>query len=200
MLNAAIWIIAIGGASALRGNARGPRSRQGLGAALVLGLTVMAGPALADCADPPASGVDWRKCILTQRDFSGVDLSKAKLKDSRFTRSDFSGADLTGADLRRAKFIDGKLAGARLDAARMAGADFTKADLSGASLRGAKMARTQMQRANLRGADLTDAELFDTDMLDADLSGATWVDGKTTCAEGSISFCRRTAATGSGSG
>jgi uncharacterized protein YjbI with pentapeptide repeats len=169
-------------------------------AVLALLTAILPLPALADCADPPAPRVDWRKCILTHRQFSGVDLTGARLKDSRFTRTDFSGANLSDADLRRAKFIDANMAGVKLDGARLAGADFTKADLSGASMRGVDLARTQLQRANLRGADLTDARLYETDMLEADLSGATWIDGKTVCAEGSISQCRRGAATGAGSG
>ncbi len=152
---------------------------------------LVAGPALADCADAPGPGVDWRRCTMHQREFRDSDLTGAKLKDGRFTRVDFSGGDLGGIDGRRAKFIDAVLVGTNFDEARLSGADFSKADLTEASLRGADLFDAQLQEAVLRGADLTDARIQRANLSGADLSGATWVDGKTVCGEGSIGQCKR---------
>jgi uncharacterized protein YjbI with pentapeptide repeats len=157
--------------------------------ALVPVLLILGTAAQADCADPPGPEVDWRRCTMHTRSFVDANLSKARLKDGRFTRADFSGANLEDTDLRRAKFIDARLVGSQLNRARLQGADLTKADLTGASLRDADLSRAQFQGAILRRVDLTGALLRDTNMLDADLSEATWVDGKTVCAEGSISSC-----------
>jgi len=169
-------------------------------AVLAAAVVLFAAPAHADCADPPQPGVDWRKCVMHKRQFAGVDLTGAKLKDGRFTRASFAGSNMTDTDLRRAKFIDGDLRKARLDGARLAGADFTKADMTGVSLRGTNLTRAEFQFAVLRDADFTDAHLGGADFLNADLSGATWIDGKTVCAEGSISFCRFSPTNGQGSG
>lgn len=156
--------------------------------------------ALAGCADAPQPGVDWRKCIMHSRAFPGVDLTGAQLRDGRFTRANFADSVMESSDLRRAKFIDADMRGVKFDGARLSGADLTRANLAGASMRDANLTRTQMQKANLRGVDLTGAMLNDTVLTEADLSGATWIDGKTVCAEGSISYCQRrpTGANGSG--
>ncbi len=145
--------------------------------------------ALAACTDPARPGVDWRRCYADERRLPGVDLSGAKLREARFARADLSGADFSGANAHRAKFISATIAKARFDKARLTEADFTKADLTGASFRGADLRRARLFRAKLRGADLTGACLTGADMLNADLSGATWIDGKTTCAEGSNGQC-----------
>lgn len=155
-----------------------------------------AGPALADCTDPPLPGVDWRRCTMLRGEFKNVDLSGAKLKGGRFMRADFSGSDLSKVDARRAKFIDAVARGTIFDGARLIGADFTKADLTEASLKGADLYRAQFQNAVLRGADLTDAKIGRTNMAGADLSGVRWVDGETICAEGSIGHCKRATGTG----
>lgn len=157
---------------------------------LLLPLVFIAPAANADCADPPAPGVDWRRCTMHARQFVDVDLTAARLKDGRFTRVDFSRTKMEDADLRRTKFIDARLVGAQMQRVRLQGADLTKADLTGASLRGANLSRAQFQGAILRGVDLTGASLRGTNMQEADLSNATWIDGKTVCAEGSISSCR----------
>ncbi len=162
----------------------------GFGSLLGLGL-LSATPVLADCSDSPAPEVDWRACTMPQREFADSVLTKAKLKDGRFTRTDFTGSDLGGIDGRRAKFMDAVLVGASLEKARLSGADFTKADLSKASLKGADLFDAQLQNAVLRGADLTDARLNRANLAGADLSGATWIDGETICAEGSVGQCKR---------
>lgn len=152
-------------------------------------LFIAASPAAAGCFDPPAPGVDWRRCTMHQRSVPDANLENAQLKDGRFTRTNFSGSRMVGVDGRRAKFIEADMRNVNLAGARLSGADLTKADLTGAVLRGADLHRAQLQRAILRNADLTGAEMGETDLLHADLSGATWLDGQHVCAEGSVSQC-----------
>lgn len=146
--------------------------------------------AVASCTEPPAPEVNWQRCYQDGRTLTNLDLRGANLRDAKFTRGDLSGSDLTGADGRRAKFVSAILKGVILDDANLTEADFTKSDLTGASFRNADLRRARLFRAILRDADLTGARLEAADLLQADLSGATWTDGKTICAEGSISLCK----------
>lgn len=163
------------------------------GIALVFGLAAVAMPAAADCTDPPAPGVAWRRCLLPDDDFRNVDLTGAVLRETTFERSVMDGANLGGADAYRAKFINTSLRGTVMDGARMTEADFTRADLTGATLRGADLRSTQFVNALLNGADLSGANITRAVFRNADLSGATWTDGQV-CAEGSIGRCVATAA------
>ena len=116
-------------------------------------------------------GADLSAAILYRADFSGADLSYAKLSDVQhlsdatlvgtvLSRSDLSGADLKGADLRGAD-----LTGADLSDAYLHGADFSNASLSYAAL----------HSAYLTGADLRDAKMDYADLSNADLRGAVQV-------------------------
>ena len=156
--------------------------------ALLLVVTSV-GPALADCSDFAQPGVYWRRCLQDGQDLRDADLTGAVLRDASFKRADLSGADLSGADARRAKFVSTDLSDANLTNAQLVRADLTKADLSGASLKSADLTMARLFRANLTGADLTGARLDEADLLNAQLGGAIWIDGKTICAEGSISQC-----------
>jgi uncharacterized protein YjbI with pentapeptide repeats len=147
------------------------------------------GTALAECADVPAPGVYWRRCVQDGQDLRGVDLSGANLNDASFKRADLSGALLAGADARRAKFVSTTMHEVDLDEARLVRADLTKADLSGASLRQADLTSARLFRADLSEADLTGARLANADLLKAVLTGATWIDGKTICASNSVGQC-----------
>ncbi len=146
-------------------------------------------PAQAACTDPARPGVDWKRCYFDERNFVGVDLSGAQLRDTRFARANLSNSNLSKAHAHRAKFVTAILKGIKFDGARVTEVDFTKADLTGASFRKADLRRSRFFRSILRGADLTGAKLNGADMLNADLSGATWIDGKTICAEGSLGQC-----------
>ncbi len=157
---------------------------------LILAVGFSPAPAQAACADPPRPGVNWQRCYHDDRPFIDVDLTGANLREARMTWTDLSGANLSGIDARRAKFLNARLIGARLDGANLTEADFTSANLSGASLKDALLRGTRLFGANLRGADFTGARLERADLLNADMSGATWIDGKTVCAEGSISQCK----------
>ena len=152
-------------------------------------LCAFTGTALADCADVPAPGVTWRRCLQDGQDLRGVDLSGATLRDASFKRTDLTGALLAGADARRAKFVSAIMHDVDLDQANLVRADFTNADLTGASLRQADLTSARLFRADLSEADLTGARLAETDLLRAVLAGATWIDGKTVCAESSVGQC-----------
>ncbi len=163
---------------------------------LALGPLFVARPALADCADPPQPEVDWRKCLFPSRDFSGADLSRARLKYGRFIRGIFVETNMTEADARRTKFMSANLQKVKFVKARLNGADFSNADLSGADLSDSDLTSTQFQKANLRGANFAGANMRGTQLREADLSGATWTDGKSVCAEGSLGQCRFKKASG----
>lgn len=159
------------------------------GCVVALVLTAWAAPALADCADVPKPGVDWRRCVMSKRDFSGVDLSGARLKDGRYLRSKFVETNFSGADLRRTKFIEADAHGAIFDKARLNGADLTNANLAGASFKGANLTDTAFYGANMTGVDFTGAKIHDAILTGANLAGARWIDGETICAEDSVSQC-----------
>ena len=80
------------------------RSIGGLAACIVVALLAPSA-VLADCVDPPGSGVDWTRCYFDERTFQDVDLSGARLNDATFSRGDLSGADLSKVHAARAKFI-----------------------------------------------------------------------------------------------
>lgn len=143
----------------------------------------------ADCTQPPEPKVDWGRCYVDERDFTGHDFSGARLRETSFQRATLVRATLVDVDGYRVRFISAAMAGARLDQGVFVEADFTKADLAGASLRDTDLRRAKFFRANLRGADLTGAKTLGADFLNADLSGARWVDGTRICAEGSLGQC-----------
>lgn len=147
-------------------------------------------PAMAACTDAAAPGAEWRRCLLDEENLTGVDLSKADLRDSSFKRSDLSRSNLSQVQARRAKFVSAIMQGVDLSGADLVQADFTSADLSGAKLTGASLRAARLFQANLRGADLTGAVLIGTDLLRTDFSGARWTDGTTICAEGSLDRCQ----------
>lgn len=157
--------------------------------AVIFGFFLGSEPTHAACTDAAVPGVDWRRCVLDNRDLQGIGISGARLRDASFVRTDLSGSDLSGVDGFRAKFMSAKLANVRFDGARLSEADLTKADLTGASFKGADLRRARLFRAILRGADLTDARMKGADLFEADLSGAIWIDGQKLCAEGSIGQC-----------
>jgi uncharacterized protein YjbI with pentapeptide repeats len=161
----------------------------GCGLAAVFLLVLDADMAAAACADSPAPGVNWQRCLLDNVNLSRHDLHGANLREAFFSRADLSGANLEAIDGRRARFTTANLANANLENARLLEADFTKAVLTGANLRGADLRGSLFFRADLRKADLTGAQIGRTGFQKADLSGARWIDGKTVCAEGSIGQC-----------
>ena len=169
-----------------------------LGGFVIAAGLVAVEPVLAACTDPAMPGVAWRRCYFEERDFIGVNLSGAVLRDTRFHRANLSGANLAEVDAFRTKFVTATLTGVIFDRARLTEADFTKADLTGASFKGADLRRARLFRAILRNADFSKALMRGADLLKADLSGARWTDGRTICAEGSIGQCNAARTEGGG--
>ena len=157
---------------------------------LLLGALLLAGPALGACADSPAPGVVWRRCLLDNVDLSDRDLTGATLRDSSFARGRFVGAKLTGVDASDARFSFADMSNADLTGATLRNVDLTRAVLAGAVLTGADLRRATLFRADLRGADLTGAELPGTNLSGAQLGGARWLDGDKICAAASVGSCQ----------
>jgi len=163
--------------------------RRLLAALVSLVMCAAARPAIAECTEPAAPGVNWVRCYLDGRDLSQHDLTGARLIDSSFQRAVLVKTIFAEVSAYRAKFISAEMKEAILDQGNFSEADFTKADLTGASLKNADLRRARFFRANLRGADLSGARTTGADFLNADLSQARWTDGKRLCAEGSIGQC-----------
>lgn len=157
---------------------------------LIAGLVLLAGPAFAGCTDPPAPGVEWRRCLLDSAELSGADLSRAHLRDASFQRAVMTGARLAEADAQNARFVSAGMAGADLSGAVLRSADFTRADLKGAKLAGADLRRATLFRADLTDADLSGADLGGANLSGALLGGARWTDGQRICAAGSVGNCQ----------
>ena len=157
---------------------------------LLIGLLLLAGPAFGACADSPAPGVVWRRCLLDNIDLSGRDLSGATLRDTSFARARFVDAKLIGVDASDARFGFADMSRADLTGATLRSADFTRAKLEGTVLKGVDLRRATLFRADLRGADLTGAELAGANLSGAQLGGARWLDGEKICAATSIGSCQ----------
>jgi uncharacterized protein YjbI with pentapeptide repeats len=107
-----------------------------------------------------------------ERDFSGLDLTKAELSGVNL-----SGADLSQANLSLARLNQADLSGANLSQANLSGAILQRANLSQANLTGADLSWADMGFANLMDANLTDANMQNTILIRARLKGATMPDG-----------------------
>jgi uncharacterized protein YjbI with pentapeptide repeats len=157
---------------------------------LLLGALLLAGPALGACADSPAPGVEWRRCLLDGIDLSGRDLTGATMRDTSFARASMVGTKLTGVDASDARFSFADLSNADLTGATLRNVDLTRAVLAGATLKGVDLRRATLFRTDLRGADLTGAELAGTNLSGAQLGGARWLDGQKICSAASVGACQ----------
>jgi uncharacterized protein YjbI with pentapeptide repeats len=118
----------------------------------------------------------------------GIDLSGAQLQALRLPKHtdlrgiNFSGANLSRAKLKGASFFGSYFVEANLDEAELVEANFDFADLAGASLRRAFLFKTSFRKARLSSARLDNANLsfanlecailIETKMNNADLCGA----------------------------
>src|SRR6187431_349704 len=82
-------------------------------------LVLSAHTALAACTDSAEAGVNWRRCYLDGREFHGVNLEGAMLRDTTFQRSKMKDANLSHVDAYRAKFVSADMTGVRFDHARL---------------------------------------------------------------------------------
>ena len=147
-------------------------------------------PAIAACTDPPAPGVDWRRCNFDRFPLAKVDLTGATLDNASFNWADLSGSVFANVEGGRTRFARATLTGVDFSGANLRDADFSQADLQGASFADANLIDVRFHNAKLQGADFSGARIRDADFFRADLSGATWIDGERVCAEGSNTFCR----------
>lgn len=133
--------------------------------------------------------------LLSQSDLSGVNLSGADLRQSRFGSCVFRGADLTGANLTgvpslRSDFGNADLRGAKLSGfesviAKFQGARFGNTRISGDAVRGpldltSDFNGTHFLYSDLTGADFSDANLSGASFRGSDLSRANLVDADLT--------------------
>ncbi len=133
-----------------------------------------------NCKAAPAPGVNWSRCYLANRDFSGAHLSRARIENSTLTDVDFSHAVLSGARLTYTDLSGAQLKNASLRGARLYAVDLSDADLSGANLNGADLSYADLRGARISGAFLEGAKL----------ARAIWIDGRE-CADDSVSRCER---------
>jgi uncharacterized protein YjbI with pentapeptide repeats len=118
---------------------------------------------LLKCAVPvSAENLEHTQQLLSTRECSECDLSRAGLVYLNLIDADLNGANLSQANLSRTN-----LSGANLSNANLAGAVLFNANLSGADLSGA-----DLQGADLRGAVLTGANLQNARIDNANLLGA----------------------------
>lgn len=149
-----------------------------------------------------AGGVDLSGRLLTEADFTGAHLCKARLVETGLERANLYCADLRGADARQANLFRADLRGASLREADLFGANLDEADLRAAVLARAdgkagfrlvgragqagpdgettysvdfaysSMKRARLGRSRLKGANFTGAVLTGAQMNGADLTGA----------------------------
>src|SRR3546814_21099447 len=72
------------------------RMRPWLLALMLLALAPIS-EALAECTDPPAPGVTWRRCIFDRLAFKNADIPDPKLPDASFFHPHLSGTNLSPA-------------------------------------------------------------------------------------------------------
>jgi uncharacterized protein YjbI with pentapeptide repeats len=89
------------------------------------------------------------------------------------TRQLLSTRQCSRCDLSRAGLVFAELANANLTQADLSGANLSRANLQGADLRGAKLVNTSFNGANLVGAKLDSSNLAAADLRGANLTGAT---------------------------
>lgn len=110
----------------------------------------------------------WQRYRSGERDFRGIKLTDAFLRDVHLI-----GIDLSFADLRGASLMGVNLLGANLRRADFTGAFLIYAQLRHADLTQANLTDAWLTRANLQHACLINADLTRTDLTKANLHGAT---------------------------
>lgn len=122
-------------------------------------------------------GCDFADLVLTDLDFSELNLREAIFDGAVLIRcnlckTDLTEAVLTGANLREAKCAGASFIGADLTGAWLFQTDLTEANLSGADLSKARLREAKFLRATLVDTTLEEADLTDADFTGADLTAA----------------------------
>jgi uncharacterized protein YjbI with pentapeptide repeats/DNA-binding CsgD family transcriptional regulator len=123
-------------------------------------------------SDMDFSGADLTGAKLRNDELRGKNFSFAKLFNIDLTASQLNRADFTSADMRLAKLQSANLNGAKLSDANLYNADMTGAYLIDARLRGTNLKNANLAEADLTLADLSNADLTNANLTDADLRGA----------------------------
>ena len=110
--------------------------------------------------------------IISDFDFSGLDLRGIHAQNTTFHRCRFVGTDFYGADFGGTKAPNADFRGAVL-----AKAEFYEADLSGANFDGANLIRTNFMDCDLRGATFRNADFSGGLVSDCNTEGATFGPG-----------------------
>ncbi|HBP90228.1 MAG TPA: toll/interleukin-1 receptor domain-containing protein [Nitrospirales bacterium] len=109
-----------------------------------------------------SNGYQGEKIDLSYKDLSGIDFKGLNLKKGIFWQSDFSNACLTSANLSESNLM----------ACNFSNANLLRANLYKSDLRSALFTNTFAVQVNLKGAILEDAFLKDTKLRSADFRGA----------------------------
>ena len=104
-----------------------------------------------------AAQANYSRIDVTDRDFSGQDLTGGVFVSSEMRGVNFSGANLTNAMLTMGILLKTNLSGANLTGALADRATFDEADLTNAILTEATLTRSRFYGAKITGADFTDA-------------------------------------------
>ena len=116
-------------------------------------------------SEPPGmENLSFKRAILTQANFQGMDLKRADLSHTRLENAFLGEADLTEADLshaqaKNAQFRKARLTRAKLDGIDLAQGSLAKAHLVGASFKGANLYAVDFLRATITQTDFSLANL-----------------------------------------
>jgi len=135
------------------------------------------------CARENLKDVDMSGADLSDMDFTGANLQRARLSGAILNDTNFTDAFMKSADLSDVVGVNTKL-GAR----SLANANFSRVRLTGPKATGRSLLRTNWTKASVNGGDFsssnfyranfTDAAIVNTDMRATKLRGASWKSAK----------------------
>ena len=120
------------------------------------------------------AGASFIKADCTGVDFNGSD----------FTRSNFTNADCTDAHFFHTTWTDATLEGANFTRAFLPGTRITGGNLSDTNFTDAYIANTKFTDVNLTNANFTNANLADTNFTNVNLTGANFTNANLIGAKG----------------
>lgn len=98
------------------------------------------------------NGRDLSNCVLSEIDFSGLNLRGFRLTGADLSRCKFTQADLSHADLADAIAVHANCESVNFDGTVLSRVDFSDSVLPGASFRGAEVSGTRFDRCDLSGS------------------------------------------------
>ncbi|MBF2097753.1 MAG: pentapeptide repeat-containing protein [Gloeomargaritaceae cyanobacterium C42_A2020_066] len=109
---------------------------------------------------------------LRDQDLSGANLSRAELMLADLSRCQLVGTKLVGANLIGCELQQANLEGAGLTGANLIGADLSQTNLNYADLGAANLSTANLRGSRLRRANLNESLASGADLAEADLGGA----------------------------